>query len=505
MATADAVIIYDSDWNPQCDLQAMDRAHRIGQTKVVRVFRLITDKTVEERILDRAEMKLRLDRVVIQQGRLTDQKNNQPKLDKEQMLAMIRYGANYVFSSSSNNDISDKDIDEVLREGERRTEEARRKLDEMGESALRHFTFDNDDSDRQKSDAVISMYNFEGQDWRKLHDGGQNDPTIDWIDPPKRQRKAVFAASLENVDDAEMSPPVPPNQPQIHDFQFYPARLASILERETHAYRKSLNYKVPLDSTIMDAEMAHLKQQEEQRRIDQARELSVEEVTEKERLIRQGFSNWSRKDFVLFVKGCEKYGRQDYVGIAREIGGSKAEKEIAAYSRVFWSRYNEIENGARLMSQIIEGEMKIKKQLSFKKFMDRKMAKYERPYDQFEIPYDLLTNQQTMCRKLFNEREDRFLICKLYALGIQRLNSNEIYEELRFAAHQSPHFFMNWHFKSSSSIDLKRRCTMLIKLLQTAQNKERNNGGQFSNKIQIVEKANTIVANNNDYKRKQLG
>ena len=47
-----------------------DRAHRIGQTKTVRVFRLITEHTVEERIVERAEMKLHLDQVVIQQGTL---------------------------------------------------------------------------------------------------------------------------------------------------------------------------------------------------------------------------------------------------------------------------------------------------------------------------------------------------------------------------------------------------------------------------------------------------
>ncbi|NXP99647.1 SMCA5 regulator, partial [Vidua macroura] len=69
LATADVVILYDSDWNPQVDLQAMDRAHRIGQTKTVRVFRFITDNTVEERIVERAEMKLRLDSIVIQQGK----------------------------------------------------------------------------------------------------------------------------------------------------------------------------------------------------------------------------------------------------------------------------------------------------------------------------------------------------------------------------------------------------------------------------------------------------
>ena len=73
LVTTDVVILYDSDWNPQVDLQAMDRAHRIGQRKTVRVFRFITDNTVEERIVERAEMKLILDSIVIQQGRLVDQ------------------------------------------------------------------------------------------------------------------------------------------------------------------------------------------------------------------------------------------------------------------------------------------------------------------------------------------------------------------------------------------------------------------------------------------------
>ena len=68
LATADTVILFDSDWNPQVDLQAQDRAHRIGQTKTVRIFRFIMENTVEERIVERAEMKLRLDQVVIQQG-----------------------------------------------------------------------------------------------------------------------------------------------------------------------------------------------------------------------------------------------------------------------------------------------------------------------------------------------------------------------------------------------------------------------------------------------------
>jgi len=65
LATADTVVLYDSDWNPQMDLQAMDRAHRIGQKNTVRVFRLVTEQTVEEKIVERAERKLYLDALII--------------------------------------------------------------------------------------------------------------------------------------------------------------------------------------------------------------------------------------------------------------------------------------------------------------------------------------------------------------------------------------------------------------------------------------------------------
>ena len=96
--TADIVILFDSDWNPQMDLQAMDRAHRIGQKKQVKVFRLVTENTVDEKIVERAAVKLRLDRMVIQQGRLAENKQN---LGKDEMLNMIRHGAKQVFASKN--------------------------------------------------------------------------------------------------------------------------------------------------------------------------------------------------------------------------------------------------------------------------------------------------------------------------------------------------------------------------------------------------------------------
>ena len=65
LTAADTVILFDSDWNPQQDLQAQDRAHRIGQTKPVIVYRLATKGTVEQTLLEKADGKRRLEKIVI--------------------------------------------------------------------------------------------------------------------------------------------------------------------------------------------------------------------------------------------------------------------------------------------------------------------------------------------------------------------------------------------------------------------------------------------------------
>ena len=69
LQAADTVIIFDSDWNPQMDLQAEDRAHRIGQTREVRVYRLITNTRTELTILKKAEYKRGLDMKIIAGGK----------------------------------------------------------------------------------------------------------------------------------------------------------------------------------------------------------------------------------------------------------------------------------------------------------------------------------------------------------------------------------------------------------------------------------------------------
>lgn len=79
LQSADTVVIFDSDWNPTQDLQAQDRAHRIGQTKEVRVFRLVTANSVEETILARANYKLELDGKIIQAGKFDNKSSNEER------------------------------------------------------------------------------------------------------------------------------------------------------------------------------------------------------------------------------------------------------------------------------------------------------------------------------------------------------------------------------------------------------------------------------------------
>ena len=91
LATADTVILYDSDWNPQQDLQAQDRAHRIGQQNNVIVYRLATRGTIEQHLLETAEGKRRLEKLVIRKQRFRDDgKSKQEKDELEELQKLLR-------------------------------------------------------------------------------------------------------------------------------------------------------------------------------------------------------------------------------------------------------------------------------------------------------------------------------------------------------------------------------------------------------------------------------
>ncbi|ODA79984.1 hypothetical protein RJ55_02942 [Drechmeria coniospora] len=110
LQTADTVIIYDSDWNPHQDLQAQDRAHRIGQKNEVRILRLISSNSVEEKILERARFKLDMDGKVIQAGRFD---NKSSETDRDAMLRTLLETADMA-ESGEQDDMEDEELNMML-------------------------------------------------------------------------------------------------------------------------------------------------------------------------------------------------------------------------------------------------------------------------------------------------------------------------------------------------------------------------------------------------------
>lgn len=105
----------------------------------------------------------------------------------------------------------------------------------------------------------------------------------------------------------------------MQDFQFFPPRLFELLDQEIYHYRKTVGYKVPRNPEL-GAEAAKV-QREEQRKIDEAEQLTDDEQAEKESLLTQGFISWTKRDFNQFIKANEKYGRDDVEYMTKEVEG----------------------------------------------------------------------------------------------------------------------------------------------------------------------------------------
>jgi SWI/SNF-related matrix-associated actin-dependent regulator of chromatin subfamily A member 5 len=446
LATADIVIMYDSDWNPQVDLQAEDRAHRIGQKKQVVVFRFITENAIEEKVIERATQKLRLDQLVIQQGKTQQSK----AASKDELLSMIQYGANEVMQSGEST-ITDDDIEKVLLRGEKKTQELENKYAKVGLEDLQKFTSD-----------TGNAYEWEG------HDFSTNKKKVDigltWIQPAKRERKANYA-----VDDYyrealrvsnKSSTPKPPKPPKLHntyDFQFYPKKLYLLHEKEIYAYRKSINYKVPV--VIEDDEEVfkekEKEREEEQKKIDEAEPLTEEEIAEKEKLLGQGFEKWGKRDFTTFIKANEKYGRNNIEQIANDLDG-KTFEEVEEYSKVFWKRYKELNDYEKIISNIEKGEAKLQKIQEIQDMLTAKISSQRNPLQQLKIPY-----HQNKGRN-YTEDEDRYLLVTLERLGY---GTEDVHEKIRQDCRNSPLFRFDWFMKSRTAAEIGRRCNTLISLI----------------------------------------
>ncbi|KAJ2597286.1 ATP-dependent DNA helicase Hrp3 [Coemansia sp. RSA 1722] len=146
LETADTVVLYDSDFNPQADMQAMARAHRIGQKKQVSVYRFVSKNTIEEDILERAKRKMVLEYCIIKgmdtSGlHVTESERKQIEISKQgksggivgsstggstfsrdELAAILKFGASSMFADDSvtmqQHKLDDMDLDKMLEDAE---------------------------------------------------------------------------------------------------------------------------------------------------------------------------------------------------------------------------------------------------------------------------------------------------------------------------------------------------------------------------------------------------
>ncbi|KAJ3509479.1 hypothetical protein NLJ89_g5204 [Agrocybe chaxingu] len=449
LTTADIVVLYDSDWNPQADLQAMDRAHRIGQTKQVYVFRFITEGSVEERMLERAAQKLRLDQLVIQQGRAQQAKT---AANKDELLEMITHGAEKIINATEDLLIDD-DIDAIIQKGEERTSELNSKYEALNLEDLNNF----------KSDASVQQW--EGEDFRP----GKKALNFNLLSLSKRERKSNYSvdnyfkdtlrAGPSKVDKAPKIPRAP-KQITVQDFQFFPPELAALQEREL-AVHKRLNGIPATTREPQGPEDTPEKLEEErlaaQEFIDTAEPLDDDDLELKDQLIQQGFPDWSRRDFQQLVRAMENYGwGADASYISSEIQ-DKTPEEVERYLKVFNKKCKTLAEWPRIKARIEEGEAKRTKRENLELLLARKINSVRYPMQELELNYP------TTKGKVYSEEEDRYLLCRLFHYGMQ---ADDVYERIKRDVTEFPVFRFDWFLKSRSPQELQRRCNTLLGMIE---------------------------------------
>lgn len=459
LTSADVVILYDSDWNPQVDLQAQDRAHRIGQTKQVYVFRLVTEDSMEEKVLERALQKLRLDQLVIQRGKAPSANKS---VTSNELIQMIHHGAQQVLDAATNGKTEFDDsfnIESVLKTGEEKTQQLQQKYSKLGLDELQKFS------------TTIADESV-GGGVKRLS------PLLFPLELAKRERKPVaqysvdsyYKETLHGGTSKKSQLPPKPKQPTLHDFQFYNLpRLEELFEKETLSFQKSQDYQVPEDEE---------DQQAKQEAIDNAEPLTAEEEKEKESLLEEGFGNWLKRDFLAFIRGCERHGRNASIDLIGEEIEGKSKEEIELYSKVFWSKYKKLANWQRYINQIERGEQQLDRAIKVNKIIRKKVA------------YDLggsnsnnwsLVNLNT---KLFDHfyassgagwftiEEDKFILWSLAKYGYQasvreHIDAEEsVWTRIQKDFRSDPFFRFDWFIHTRTENEIHRRCGVIVTALE---------------------------------------
>ena len=466
LMTSDTVILYDSDWNPQVDLQAMDRVHRIGQTKPVLIYRLLCENTIEEKILERQAMRLKLDSLVIQQGRVLKVGEH---FTKDQMKEMIQYGADAIYRPG--NDFKDEDIDLILKRGEEQTNKFFEEAEKQAKSKsnlLLNFSFDPND-----------LYKFENEDYRlKRKENAEKVLNQALEEELEKESKMVYSRRdhthvIYNVDQAQahlFGKNKKKNRvAKIPIYHLYKNRDRLIeLKQKQINYFLSENKKVPEkideDPNIEDG-------------------LTKAEFKEMNSILKKGFPDWSKKEYDIFINDADLYGKKNIDRYVNDIT-TKTKEEIVKYSKVFWELIDSLPEGQRILKNI-ERKEKLERQKNHNsRVISKKCENLEKDeYETIKIVFPPGNHQSE-----FTYEDDQYLIYVTNKYGYG--NWEDIMKDLK----TSEDLLFNYYLKSRNKAEIQKRVDYLVKILER----------ELGNLLPNNDENNNEVSNYNIRKKKSI-
>ena len=254
------------------------------------------------------------------------------------------------------------------------------------------------------------------------------------------------------INQGDKGAPRPPKQLPCQDFQFFDTRrLEELREIEMRNFERR--------KAIYDRRYAPDEEKEElEKTLESAPGLTDEEMEEKERLLTEGFTQWTRKDLMNFVRGLEDAGRSNLNEVATYVEG-KTTKEVAQYAKSFFERYDEIKEWEKLMRRIEAGEAKLARRLALDAALARKIGNTHEPWNTLMIDYTCL-GATARPRSPFTIENDRHLLCMALQVGYGR------WEELVKEVRKSWLCKFDWHMKTRVASELGKRVEYLMRLVE---------------------------------------
>ena len=447
------------------------------------VFRLVTEHTIEEKIVERAQQKLKLDAMVVQQGRLKEK----DKLSRDELLTAVRFGADTIFKSKDSS-ITDDDIDLILDQGKKKTKEMNEKLQAADKGDMLDFKLDGS-----------SVQTFEGVDYSTsaLAQQAKAQAMLGIFDIGKRERKeanynenSLYQQQIAALQSGPKKPkkkkeirlPVYLRLPKMHDWQMYDREtLLKISEEEEAAFKalpeeqqkaavakrtEAITTEATTASTVLASDAVSTTPGTATEEAVPAETtnpatvpaelpplISEEQQALKDQLISEGFSTWNRADYNAFLKASARHSRENYALIALDVG--KTEEEIRQYAEAFWgelgrTRIPEAEY-ERATKAIERGEKKINEVSVLERATRIFVSLFDNPWDELQFIH-------VNCKdKMFTAEEDRHLLCLTRKYGYGQ------WMAIKMAVRRNPNFRFDYFLRSLPVDQLGKRCEQLMK------------------------------------------